>query len=197
MNLTEMQRMAMAVLDAKRSPTMNADACPNETTKRPAGCLCTWEEGDSACPAHPTCPACGCVTCECPVFTAPSLPASPSAASLPVSTVTARRIAANRAELFAGALRRLAGTLAHAAARPLTERERGILEADRVEAVGAGERLRTWIAEQSVPAGEWEVPHGEASDHLLHLYRSPLKAPALAIRQWADRWDAYAIAIDP
>lgn len=128
---------------------------------------------------------------------APSLPASPSPASLPVSTVAARRIAANRAELFAGALRRLAGTLAHAAARPLTERERGILEADRVEAVGAGERLRTWLAEQSVPVGEWEVPHGEASAHLLHLYRSPLKAPALALRQWADQWDAYAIAIDP
>jgi len=33
--------------------------------KRPAGCLCTWEEGDSACPVHPTCFACGCVVCEC------------------------------------------------------------------------------------------------------------------------------------
>ena len=32
---------------------------------RPAGCLCTWEFGDSECPVHPTCPGCGCVVCEC------------------------------------------------------------------------------------------------------------------------------------
>ncbi len=24
-----------------------------DTYKRPAGCVCTWEEGDSACPVHP------------------------------------------------------------------------------------------------------------------------------------------------
>lgn len=39
--------------------------------KRPRGCLCTWEQGDSACPVHPTCEECGLPTaplnqCECP-----------------------------------------------------------------------------------------------------------------------------------
>jgi hypothetical protein len=37
---------------------------------RPKGCLCTWEEGDSDCPVHPTCEECGLPTkpenmCEC------------------------------------------------------------------------------------------------------------------------------------
>lgn len=40
------------------------------TQPRPAGCLCTWEEGDSDCPVHPTCEECGLPTkpenmCEC------------------------------------------------------------------------------------------------------------------------------------
>jgi hypothetical protein len=34
--------------------------------KRPVGCVCTHEEGDSECPVHPTCPECGCAVCECP-----------------------------------------------------------------------------------------------------------------------------------
>ena len=34
----------------------DSDACP-----RQPGCQCTWEEGDSACPVHPTCWACGAV----------------------------------------------------------------------------------------------------------------------------------------
>jgi hypothetical protein len=46
---------------ANATPVHDAD-----TYVRPVGCLCTWEEGDSACPAHPTCPGCGCVVCECP-----------------------------------------------------------------------------------------------------------------------------------
>ena len=32
---------------------------------REAECVCTWEQGDSQCPAHPTCDECGCVECEC------------------------------------------------------------------------------------------------------------------------------------
>jgi hypothetical protein len=36
-------------------------SAPNDpdTVPRPPGCLCTWEQGDSACPVHPTCPGCG------------------------------------------------------------------------------------------------------------------------------------------
>jgi hypothetical protein len=37
----------------------------SDTEPRPAGCLCTWEFGDSPCPVHPTCPGCGCAECEC------------------------------------------------------------------------------------------------------------------------------------
>ena len=36
-----------------------------EPGPRIPGCLCTHEEGDSACPVHPTCDGCGCVVCEC------------------------------------------------------------------------------------------------------------------------------------
>jgi hypothetical protein len=36
-----------------------------DTEPRPAGCLCTWEFGDTECPVHPTCPECGCSECEC------------------------------------------------------------------------------------------------------------------------------------
>lgn len=39
----------------------------DDVMPRPPGCLCTWEEGDSECPVHPTCPECGCVFCECDV----------------------------------------------------------------------------------------------------------------------------------
>jgi len=34
---------------------------------RDAECVCTWEFGDSKCPAHPTCDECGCVVCECAI----------------------------------------------------------------------------------------------------------------------------------
>ena len=34
---------------------------------REAECVCTWEQGDSKCPAHPTCDECGCVVCECAI----------------------------------------------------------------------------------------------------------------------------------
>lgn len=37
----------------------------DDSMPRPPGCLCTWEEGDSECPVHPTCAECGCVECEC------------------------------------------------------------------------------------------------------------------------------------
>lgn len=41
-----------------------------DSMPRPKGCLCTHEEGDSACPVHPTCDECGALLspdhcCEC------------------------------------------------------------------------------------------------------------------------------------
>lgn len=44
----------------------------SDTVKRPAGCLCHLEWGDSDCPVHPTCAECGLPTapsnqCECRV----------------------------------------------------------------------------------------------------------------------------------
>jgi len=39
--------------------TVGGPALVNEVEKRPDGCVCTWEFGDSDCPVHPTCPGCG------------------------------------------------------------------------------------------------------------------------------------------
>lgn len=38
-----------------------------DTVPRPPGCVCTWEQGDTLCPVHPTCPGCGLPVeqCEC------------------------------------------------------------------------------------------------------------------------------------
>jgi hypothetical protein len=39
----------------------------SDTVLRPPGCVCTWEQGDTACPVHPTCAGCGVPVeqCEC------------------------------------------------------------------------------------------------------------------------------------
>lgn len=62
--------MQLAAAAPESRDTVPAEAT-EDTEPRPAGCLCTWEFGDSACPVHPTCPACGCVVCECRPTEAP------------------------------------------------------------------------------------------------------------------------------
>lgn len=64
-------RLMQLAADAPEPRDRVPAEAPEDTEPRPAGCLCTWEFGDSACPVHPTCPACGCVVCECRPTEAP------------------------------------------------------------------------------------------------------------------------------
>lgn len=109
---------------------------------------------------------------------------------------TIRRRIANRAEVYAIALRRLSKDLEYAAQRPTDWRIRGILEADEGEAASAGDRLAEALqeAETLITDGKCHFP---APVHIQVAAIRERGAKPDAIRGWANRWDAYAIAIDP
>lgn len=104
---------------------------------------------------------------------------------------TNRRTIANRAEVYALQLRRLANDTEQAAKRPTDWKAAGVLEADRVETVGAGMRIREMLTAED----EKHSPANALHVQLAAICNVSVEPPAL--HAWADRWDAYALEIDP
>lgn len=104
------------------------------------------------------------------------------------------RTIANRAEVYAMQLRRLANDLnakdvAHV---------RGILDADRAEALGAGERLLA--AYRALPvydAGRLAPFTWPALPLQLDMLRAGHDVEVSALRGWAAKLETYALAVDP
>lgn len=103
-----------------------------------------------------------------------------------MTSQTSVRILANRAEIYAMQLRGLARSVKAArreAASPITL---SILEADMSETVNAATRLRGWL-------GSAPVEDAILVSQVASIEHTP---PAILL-EWAARWEAYALEIDP
>lgn len=96
------------------------------------------------------------------------------------------RTVANRAEVYAAQLRRLASDMGAGD----VARAQSTVDSDRAETLGAGERL----AEALAPG----LPDGCSCHARIEVYAIQEGDYAIAdLGRWADRWDAFALAVDP
>lgn len=104
------------------------------------------------------------------------------------------RTIANRAEVYAMQLRRLADDLS-------TEdvaRARSVIDADRAESLGAGERLlASYRALPVYDAGRLAPFTWSALPLQLDMLRAGHDVEVSALRGWAAKLETYALAVDP
>lgn len=95
-------------------------------------------------------------------------------------------------------LRRLAADMEQAALGPFGPYVASVIDADRAETIGAGERLLAAYSALSVyDAGKLAPYTWPAHPVQLDMLRAGHDVEVAALRGWAAKLETYALAVDP